>query len=60
MTRTPEQIAATKKRKELQAKEGVVAMREYRAAQLAERQKTARLRALRLSQQQRNTARPSA
>jgi hypothetical protein len=42
---------ATFKRKEQQARDGAVAMKEYNAAGLATREKTARLRELRLAKE---------
>ena len=47
-----EKAEASFKRKEIQAREGVAAMAEYEAGKIAERQKTARLRELRLAKEE--------
>jgi len=47
-----EKAEASFKRREIQAREGVAAMAEYEAGKIAERQKTARLRELRLAKEE--------
>ena len=50
---------ASFKRKEQQAREGAIAMSEYRAGQEATRAKTERLRALRLAKEAQDAAAPA-
>jgi hypothetical protein len=57
LAKTPsdqERAALTAQRKEAQAREGEVAMAEYQAALRAEREKTTKLRALRLAKEKRD------
>jgi hypothetical protein len=51
---------ASFKRKEQQARDGAIAMTEYLAAQVAERAKMEKLRALRLAQEEQKAQEPEA